>query len=763
MAGSVSLAFDILARDRASKEFDNVTHSIGRASAAGSFFGTIAGSVVSKGLGVLKDAAAGAIGQIGSTVTAASNLGESISKSQRVFGTASASIEAFGETAATSLGLSKQAAIESAATFGNLFTSLQIAPAQSAQMSKTLVGLAGDLASFNNVDTETALDALKSGLLGEAEPLRQFGVTLSEARVQAEALADGLVKPAVSSAKLRDAQTTLALATERARVATSKNGATSAQAISASQQVERAAGAVAKAVQGQVAPLTASQKAQAALNIIMKDTKNSQGDFARTSGGLANQQRILAANFENVRAKIGQALLPKITELAQYVNSDVVPAVLGFIDGMKTGTGAGGKFADALGSLRDAAKTAFDVLKPIIGLVVDHPQAFATIAIGAVALGSAMKVMAGFTALRGLLFGVAEAETAVGAAGATASKGVAALLGPLGIAYGIVKGGEALNKQINGESPFAGVLGGKSFSFENVADGVRQQIIDQQRAAIPGYDEQSSLSQQRRRQLEDDLRGDDPKAAARARALLAAATTTASSAGTAASQAFKTAAIKITPSIADAIKAGKTAAVDAARSVVDRVKAEFDTAKSKLAETVQAALSFRKQIAEALTSGSALTDVFGSGTNLNANGAFGGGRGDFARIKTFLQARLDRIRAFTKDLRTLLARGLRSDLVAQIAQAGVDGGQRIAQGLLAGGAGGVGQINRLTTDIGKVSDVAGTSLADAQFRRQLAADRAHFHSVNARLDVANHYLSRLSGKPAGSAGTQRASAALLGA
>jgi hypothetical protein len=228
-------------------------------------------------------AATAVIGFAKDAVGAASDLNESMSKTGVVFGTSATQIEAWAKNSAESMGLSKQAALEAAATYGNLAVSLGLPQQQAADMSQTLVGLAGDLASFNNVPVGDALAALQSGLTGETEPLKKFGVNLNDAALKAQAMAMGL-----SDGK---------------------------------------------------APLTASAKAQAAYALIMKQTSTAQGDFARTSDGLANQQRIAAAQTENMKAQLGQALLPVIQSVVQILNQYLIPALTVLADFLAANSG----------------------------------------------------------------------------------------------------------------------------------------------------------------------------------------------------------------------------------------------------------------------------------------------------------------------------------------------------------------------------------------------------------------------------------------
>jgi hypothetical protein len=185
---------------------------------------------------------------------AASDLNESASKVGVVFGDAARKVEAFGETSARAYGVSKQAAFEASGTFGNLFTTIGLGQATSAEMSVSLVKLAADLASFNNLNPGEVLDKLRSGLVGEVEPLRALGVNMNEATVAAAAMQLGL-------AKNKD-------------------------------------------------ELTEGAKLQARYALILEQTRTAQGDFARTADGAANKQRILAATAADSAAALGRSLLP---------------------------------------------------------------------------------------------------------------------------------------------------------------------------------------------------------------------------------------------------------------------------------------------------------------------------------------------------------------------------------------------------------------------------------------------------------------------
>jgi len=220
-------------------------------------------------------------------VDAASDLQESMSKVNVVFGDSAKDVQAFAKTSAASLGISQQKALEAAGTYGNLIKAFGLTNEQATDMSVNMVTLAADLASFNNTSVDDALLALRSGLSGETEPLKRFGVAINDVRLKEEALRMGLIE---------NTKGTLPIAI----------------------------------------------KTQAAYALIMKDTALAQGDFERTSDGVANKQRIIAAQFQDVSAQIGTALLPAFGALLGVVSNNVLPLLAGFGTAMQEGGFAGG-------------------------------------------------------------------------------------------------------------------------------------------------------------------------------------------------------------------------------------------------------------------------------------------------------------------------------------------------------------------------------------------------------------------------------------
>jgi len=162
-----------------------------------------------------------------------------------------------------------------------------------------------------------ALEKLRSAMAGEAEPLRAFGVNINAARIQAEALRLGLVKASVDMAKVQTLTVRLEKAQAKAAEAMKKHGKESLQYREAAARVAAIEAQLEKALKGKVPELDAAAKAQAIYSIIMKDTALAQGDFARTSDGLANSQRILRAELKDAAAVLGKELLPVALDLTK--------------------------------------------------------------------------------------------------------------------------------------------------------------------------------------------------------------------------------------------------------------------------------------------------------------------------------------------------------------------------------------------------------------------------------------------------------------
>lgn len=249
---------------------DGMLAKAGRFQQGGGITGALMGGIgLGAGLGafgLVTNALGGVVSGMGDAIAAASDLAESQGKVEVVFGRSAGAIERWSDTAATEMGLSKQAALEAAGTFGNLFDAIGLAEDATLDMSKGATQLAADLAAFNNVGTEETLLAIRSGLLGEAEPMRKFGSALSEARVQAFGLENGIGE------MVRTGKTVKFVMSD-------------------------------------------AQKMTARYRLILQDTANAAGNFKDTSDGLAGSQKVNAARAADLQARVGGLVAPLGTAL----------------------------------------------------------------------------------------------------------------------------------------------------------------------------------------------------------------------------------------------------------------------------------------------------------------------------------------------------------------------------------------------------------------------------------------------------------------
>lgn len=281
--------------------------------------GKIALTAAAGGLAALTYGTVKAIG-------AASDLSETYNKVDVVFGDASTTIKAFASDAALSLGQTTQQALDAASTFGVFGKAAGLVDKPLADFSTGLTGLASDLASFYNADPSEVIVALGAGLRGESEPLRKFGILMDDATLRAKALELGIVS-------------------------TTKDA------------------------------LTPQQRVLAAQAVIMDQTAIAQGDFARTSDGLANSQRILQAELGNLSATWGSIFLPIAQTVVGFLAHDVLPPFASLITALQDAGLFSSEFTEALGAIvgDEAAVAIVDFLKTLYDwLKVNLPIALQT-------------------------------------------------------------------------------------------------------------------------------------------------------------------------------------------------------------------------------------------------------------------------------------------------------------------------------------------------------------------------------------------------
>ena len=204
-------------------------------------------------------------GFLNGAIQSASDLNEEIGKSVLLFGDSANTIEKWAEGAAESLGMSKLEALRATGAFGGFFNAIGKTKKESADMSVKMAKLAVDLGSLYNTPTEDAIYALGAAMRGEIEPMRRYNVFLQDAELKAEAFALGL----------HDGK----------------------------------------------GPLDSLSKSLATYSFILKSTGIANDNFTDTSDGLANSQKILAAQIENAKLAVGEGLLPAMQSLIDILKN----------------------------------------------------------------------------------------------------------------------------------------------------------------------------------------------------------------------------------------------------------------------------------------------------------------------------------------------------------------------------------------------------------------------------------------------------------
>ena len=185
------------------------------------------------------------------------------------FGESKQEVKDFAKTTLKQFGIAEGSALDMAALFGDMATSMGLNQSAASDMSTSLVGLAGDLASFKNIGIDQATTALAGVFTGETESLKRLGIVMTQTNLESFAMERGM--------------------------------------------------------NSNIKTMTQAQKVALRYKFIMESTSNAQGDFGRTSGGAANQMRIFQESLKELSAKFGQVIMitvaPLIKRLGDFFTS----------------------------------------------------------------------------------------------------------------------------------------------------------------------------------------------------------------------------------------------------------------------------------------------------------------------------------------------------------------------------------------------------------------------------------------------------------
>ena len=228
----------------------------------------------------------------GEIISVSSDLAEVQNVVDTAFGNMSSMVEEFANSAIENFGMSELAAKKTASTYMSMSTSLGLSQAAAAEMSITIAGLSGDMASFYNISQEVASTALASIWTGETETLKKYGIMLTQTNLEEYAAAQG--------------------------------------------------------IKTRYSAMSEAEKVMLRYNYVLQATSNAHGDFAKTGSSFANQLRMLEENWKALEGGLGSVLMNAVTpllvglnELLSFItnNSPIASAALDLISASLVGIG----------------------------------------------------------------------------------------------------------------------------------------------------------------------------------------------------------------------------------------------------------------------------------------------------------------------------------------------------------------------------------------------------------------------------------------
>jgi len=306
-----------------------IKKAFGSAESSGGSAGKSAGGGFLKGVGGILTAAAGAVA-VGSfvkgAISGAADLEQSVGAVDAVFKGSAGQIHDWAKTAATDVGLTQNEFNTLGSLIGSQLKNGGTAMDELGPKTKDLIQTGADLSSMFGGTTQDAVAALSSALKGERDPIEAYGVSLNQAKIDAEAAALGFKK---------------------------------------------------------VGGTLSSEANQAAtLSLIMKQTADAHGNFAKEADTLSHKQQVLNAQWQDGKAAIGSALLPAVSAVTGALSKALGPAMAGALAGTKEVVGgftamgaafkAGGSdvtssgFAGVMERIGLVARQAFDGIAPVV-------------------------------------------------------------------------------------------------------------------------------------------------------------------------------------------------------------------------------------------------------------------------------------------------------------------------------------------------------------------------------------------------------------
>lgn len=651
-------------------------------------------------------AALGTVGIVlGKSVKVASDLGESINAVNVSFGKSAKGILDFGKTASTTLGVSAVDFNNAAVRFSAFADRIVGSGGDASGFIREITTRASDFASVFNIEVSEALQVFQSGLAGEAEPLKRFGVNLLDSEVKAYAAANGI-------------------------------------------------GALGR-------ELTETEKVQARYGLLMEATNKTAGDFANTSDNLANGMRILKAQITDTQGEIALALLPALEAVLPTIR-ELVPefgaklkAAVDSVDWQKTITALVNLAAFIVQNIEVITKlvltfyalnTAFNVGRVAVGLYNA----------AAVILGNTFTITAGKIGLATgalKLFRIALITTGIGALvvalgfiieGATELDSTYRKTTPVVTSFGtaVLNSGKDADWAASKYGTAAAAAQGLANAVASIPKPGRTSVMDDY-----AYNVRTGQPVPKKLPKLDDLLPDlnkgtgtakaqsplqaliagskkDEKVLSKTNALIgkglskdvAQWVASSSKPVAAANQALKRIAKNGEKAVKNLTKSYQNSAAGQAAAAAAYDKAQADLQASQDKADQEAAEKLRQQEATYKSFSESIANTF-AGIRDSILGAFSlpelGGSTD--SIIRNMDKLLARVKSFSGNITKLSSMGLDPKLLQQVINAGPIAGAKLAANLVAGGVGGLAAINKGYSELGTVAGEIGMTGTQAQF------------------------------------------------
>jgi len=630
--------------------------------AAQKAFGDLSKSTLIAGAAI--GAAVTAVAAFGySAIQKASDFNEAISKNTVVFGAISKEVENFAQTANRSLGIGETAALQAAGTFAMFGKSAGLAGKDLSDFSISFVTLAADLASFSNTSVDDAIAAIGSALRGEAEPLRKYNVLLDDMTLKAAATELGIY---------------------------SGNAA-----------------------------LTAQQKVLAAQKVIFDQTSDAQGDFSKTSSGLAAQQKILGATLENIQTNLGQAFLPIFLKAVKFFNDEVSPAFervaevigeKGIVAGMQQAIFEMGPFGTKVVAVMESIAVAALITANAVGYIGQ-------------AANMAWQEMKQLFSVKGLVLN---------------------LMGPLGQVYTAVErirgtsGGGGFKQLFDIEglkADFdkfsAGIMNMgsasdySSFAAKKLAEDAKAAAEELKNFPPPGTDDKLKKMEDRIKKVSEALKKEMNTALDDAKDKLKEAKNNFDDFSKSVKDGIKDGFSfgKVLSDAAEQSKTLATAIKESKTAIADGLNKTLDTATDQLKDAKTAFSDFAKTVSNGIKDSFSFKQA-----NEGKDGFITGLRNQVKAIKDY-----------NADIQSLLQRGLSEEALKQVLAAGSESGALIARNLLTGAQDditGPQGVNALVASVMETANQLGLDTANKFYGEGVSSAQKYFDGIKSQFDQA---------------------------